>query len=94
MHSLHKLEDLIMNIWSQKEAIDNLRWLVMDSPDGPPSEDEIDNALLGIMSQLDIGCQRLFSQYEMVLKEHYGKSNDSDNIDFGLAGSEEDVKLV
>lgn len=95
MHSLHKLEDLIMNVWSQKEAIDNLRWLVMDNPDGPPSEDEIDNALLGIMSQLDIGCQRLFSQYEMVLKEHFrGKSYDSDNIDFGLARSEEDVKLV
>lgn len=95
MHSLHKLEDLIMNVWSQKEAIDNLRWLVMDNPDGPPSEDEIDNALLGIMSQLDIGCQRLFSQYEMVLKENFrGKSYDSDNIDFGLAGSEEDVKLV
>lgn len=95
MQSLYKLEDLIMNVWGQKEAIENLRWLVMDNPDGPPSEDDIDNALLGIMSQLDIGCQRLFSQYEMVLKENFrGKPNDSDNIDFGLDGSEEDVKLV
>ena len=67
----------------------------MDAPDGPPSEDVIDNALLGIMSQLDIGCQRLFAEYENILKENFrGKPNDSDNIDFGLAGSEEDVKLV
>ena len=92
---LYKLEDLIMNVWSQKEAIENLRWLLMDAPDGPPSEDVIDNALLGIMSQLDIGCQRLFTEYENILKENFrGKSNDSDNIDFGLARSEEDVKLV
>lgn len=95
MQSLYKLEDLIMNVWGQKEAIENLRWLVMDNPDGPPSEDDIDNALLGIMSQLDIGCQRLFSQYEMVIKEHFhGKPNDSDNIYLGPEGSEEDVKLV
>lgn len=92
---LYKLEDLIMNVWSQKEAIENLRWLLMDAPDGPPSEDTIDNALLGIMSQLDIGCQRLFAEYENILKENFrGKSNDSDNIYLGPEGSEEDVKLV
>lgn len=94
MYNLYKLEDLIMNVWSQKEAIENLRWLLLDAPDGPPSEDEIDNALIGIMTQLDIGCQRLFSQYENVLKEQHGKSNDSDNIDLGPDGSEEDVGLV
>ena len=95
MQSLYKLEDLIMNVWSQKEAIESLRWLVMDNPDGPPSEDDIDNALLGIMSQLDIGCQRLFSQYEMVLKEHFrGKTYDSDNIDLGPLRSEDDDELA
>lgn len=95
MHSLYKLEDLIMNVWSQKEAIENLRWLVMDAPDGPPSEDDIDNALLGIMSQLDIGCQRLFAEYENILKEQFrGKSNDSDNIDLGPLRGEEDDGLV
>lgn len=81
MHSLQKLEDLIMNVWSQKEAIENLRWLLLDSPEGPPSEDDIDNGLLGIQTQLDISCNRLFRAYETVLKEwyHNGTSNDSDD---------------
>jgi hypothetical protein len=95
MHSLYKLEDLIMNVWSQKEAIQNLRWLVLDAPDGPPSEDDIDNALLGIMSQLDIGCQRLFAEYENILKENFrGEAYDSDNINLGHLRSEEDAGLV
>lgn len=92
---LYKLEDLIMNVWGQKEAIENLRWLLMDAPDGPPSEDTIDNALLGIMSQLDIGCQRLFTEYENILKENFrGKTYDSDNIDLGPLRSEDDDELA
>lgn len=81
MRSLQKLEDLIMNVWSQKEAIENLRWMLLDAPGGPPSEDDIDNGLLGVQTQLDIACNRLFSAYETVLKEwyHNGTTNDSDN---------------
>ena len=70
--NLQDLEQFIMQVWSNTEtALDNALWRIMDSAEGMPSEDDIANILIGIQTNHDIACQRLFAAYEQVLKNFY-----------------------
>jgi hypothetical protein len=41
----------------------------MDDPDGPLTEDEIANVLIGLTELHDIRCKKLFNVFESMIKE-------------------------
>jgi hypothetical protein len=42
---------------------------MMDDPDGPLTEDEIANVLIGLTELHDIRCKKLFNVFEAMLRE-------------------------
>ena len=42
---------------------------VCDDPDGPLTEDEIENVLIGLSELHDIRCKKLFRVFETMIKE-------------------------
>jgi hypothetical protein len=41
----------------------------MDDPDGPMSEDDIANVLIGLTELHDIRCKKLFNVFEAMVRE-------------------------
>lgn len=77
-----------MELWSNTEtALDNALWLVLDSGDGMPDEDEMSNILLGIKTNHDLACQRFYALYNEVLRTVHqrrwmdGKADDDNDND-------------
>lgn len=71
------IEEAIMSVWSVDQDIDNLLWKLMDSPEGPMSEDDLANYLIGVKSILNARCERLFDVYCKLFKlDHYRESKD------------------
>jgi hypothetical protein len=62
-----ELEDKIMSAWSTKEDLELLMRHHMDR-EQIMTEDEIANALLGIISLHDMRCNELFDTYTKVFK--------------------------
>jgi hypothetical protein len=62
-----QLEELIHGTWQTKEDIENLLWKLGDDPEAP-TEDEVQNTLIGIIELHNIRCKRLFSCFEEMLK--------------------------
>jgi len=76
------LEDVIMGMLVIEKYIDTLLWRIMDSPDGPLTEDDLANYLLAIKNILrlrgellwDTFCQaHELDNYNEVLKEFYNE---------------------
>jgi hypothetical protein len=73
------IEQAIMAVWSTDQDIDNLLWKLMDSPEGPMSEDDLANYLIGINQILRVRCERLFDVYCKTFKlDHYRSLKDED----------------
>jgi hypothetical protein len=71
------IEQAIMAVWSTDQDIDNLLWQLMDSTEGPMSEDELANYLIGINQILRVRCERLFDVYCQTFKlDHYRENTD------------------
>ena len=76
------LEDAIMGMLVIEKDIDTLLWRIMDSPDGPLTEDDLANYLLAIKNILrlrgevlwDTFCQvHKLDNYNEFLKEFYNE---------------------
>tara|TARA_R110002096_G_scaffold100412_1_gene222678 strand:+ start:320 stop:577 length:258 start_codon:yes stop_codon:yes gene_type:complete len=63
------LEAEIMSVWNTKDDLESITSRMMDDPDGPMSEDDIANVLIGLSELHDIRCKKLFNVFETMLKE-------------------------
>ena len=63
------LEDEIQSVWDTEKDLDTILYRIMDAPDGPPSEDEITNMLLGLKEIHKSRCIKLWDVFETMVKE-------------------------
>jgi hypothetical protein len=63
------LEESIMSVWNTKDDLESITSRMMDDPDGPMSEDDIANVLIGLTELHDIRCKKLFNVFEAMLRE-------------------------
>lgn len=71
------LEDRISKLLDISENIEDLIYMVGDSPN-KPTEDDLLNALIGLKSTLDVRYERLWSTFEELIKNGQLKSNQID----------------
>ena len=62
------LESAIMDVLYTEKDIDTLLWRIMDSPDGPLTEDDLANYLLGLKTILSLRGELLWDTYCQFLK--------------------------
>ena len=65
------LEESIQSVWQTEEDLDTILYSIMDATDGPPSQDEIVNMLMGIKELHGARMQKLWDVFEdFVHNEH------------------------
>ena len=62
------LESAIMDVLHTEKDIDALLWRIMDSPDGPMTEDDLANYLIGLKTILSLRGEILWNTYCQFLK--------------------------
>ena len=75
MTTMQELEDAILKAWGIVDEIETVRWMMFDREKGA-TEDEIDNALLGISTLLNAKFEQLFSMYTDALHEQFAKKRE------------------
>ena len=68
-YEIFDLEAEIMSVWNTKDDLESITYRLMDDPDGPLTEDEIANVLIGLTEVHDIRCKKLFNVFESMIKE-------------------------
>ena len=68
-YEIFDLEAEIMSVWSTKDDLESIIYRLMDDPDGPMTEDELTNVLIGLSELHDIRCKKLFNVFETMIKE-------------------------
>jgi predicted protein tyrosine phosphatase len=68
-YEIFDLESEIMSVWNTKDDLESITSRMMDDPDGPLTEDEIANVLIGLTELHDIRCKKLFNVFEAMLRE-------------------------
>ena len=63
------LEEEIQNVWHTKEDLDAIAERVYDDPDGPMTEDEIGNVLIGLSVLHETRCKKLWKVFEAMVHE-------------------------
>ena len=63
------LEEEIQNVWQTKDDLDAIAERVYDDPDGPMTEDEIENVLSGLSELHETRCKKLWKVFETMVKE-------------------------
>ena len=71
------LESAITDVLYTEKDIDALLWRIMDSPDGPLTEDDLANYLLGLKTVLSLRGEILWDTYCQFLKLDDYKWNES-----------------
>ena len=71
------LEAEIMSVWNTKDDLQSITGRMMDDPDGPMTEDELTNVLIGVGELHDIRCKKLFNVFESMVKADCFKSEES-----------------
>jgi len=89
-YEIYDLEAEIMSVWSTKDDLESITYRLMDDPDGPLTEDETANVLIGLTELHDIRCKKLFNIFEAMLKERI-ISNENTSME-KASGREEETK--
>ena len=63
------LEEEIQNVWNTENDLDTILYRIMDAKDGPPSEDDVVNMLLGLKEIHKSRCIKLWDVFETMVKE-------------------------
>ena len=63
------LETEIQNVWQTKDDLDSITERIYDDPDGPMTEDQIGNILVGLSELHETRCKKLWKVFEAILKE-------------------------
>ena len=71
------LEEEIQKVWNTEEDLNTILYRIMDAPDGPPSEDEVTNMLIGLKEIHKSRCLKLMDVFESMVE----KKNFVDTID-------------
>ena len=71
MHPLIRfnLEEEIQNVWNTENDLDTILYRIMDAKDGPPSEDDVVNMLLGLKEIHKSRCMKLWDVFETMVNE-------------------------
>ena len=73
------LEEEIMNVWQTKDDLDAIAERHYDDPDGPMTEDEIANVLIGLAELHETRCKKLWKVFETMIKEKgFSEKHDKD----------------
>ena len=71
------LEEEIMNVWCTAEDLDTILYRIMDAHEGPPSEDEITNMLIGLKEIHNSRCIKLWDVFETMIHEKCFNENNN-----------------
>ena len=63
------LEEEIQNVWQTKDDLNAITERIYDDPDGPMTEDEISNVLIGLSELHETRCKKLWRVFETMVKE-------------------------
>ena len=63
------LEEEIHKVWATEEDLETVLYRIMDAPEGPPSEDEITNMLIGLKEIHNSRCMKLWDVFETMVKD-------------------------
>ena len=63
------LEEEIQNVWQTKDDLNAITERIYDDPDGPMTEDEISNVLIGLSELHETRCKKLWRVFEIMVKE-------------------------
>ena len=80
MYDRFNLEEEIQNVWQTKDDLDAIAERVYDDPDGPMTEDQIGNVLIGLSELHDIRCKKLFNVFESMVKADCFKFEEVDRM--------------
>ena len=69
------LEEEIQNVWHTKEDLYAIAERVYDDPDGPMTEDEIGNVLIGLSVLHETRCKKLWKVFETMVHEECFKES-------------------
>ena len=64
------LENEIMNVWHTKDDLEAITERILDAPDGPMTDDEVGNLLIGLSGLHDTRCRKLFLIFETMIHEN------------------------
>ena len=63
------LEDEIHKVWQTTEDLETILYRIMDASEGPPSEDEITNMLMGLKEIHNSRCMKLWDVFETMIRQ-------------------------
>jgi len=63
------LEEEIQNVWQTKDDLNAIAERHYDDPEGPMTEDEISNLLIGLSELHETRCKKLWRVFETMVKE-------------------------
>jgi len=63
------LETEIQNVWQTKDDLDAIAERVCDDPDGPMTEDEITNVLIGLSELHETRMKKLWRVFETMVHQ-------------------------
>ena len=63
------LEEQIQNVWQTKDDLNAITERIYDDPDGPMTDDEISNVLIGLSELHEIRCKKLWRIFETMVRE-------------------------
>jgi len=64
------LEEEIMNIWQTKDDLVAITERHYDDPDGPMTDDELSNVLIGLSELHETRCRRLWTVFDNMVQEN------------------------
>jgi len=73
------LETEIQNVWHTKDDLDVITERFLDAPDGPMTDDEVGNLLIGLSRLHEIRCKKLFLVFEKMIEENCFNDGETDN---------------
>ena len=73
------LEAEIMHAWNTKDDLDSIAERFFDEPNGPMTEDELANLLVGLSELHNTRCIKLFQIFETMVHEKCFNFNENNN---------------
>jgi hypothetical protein len=64
------LETEIQNVWQTKDDLDAITERLYDDPDGPMTEDEISNVLIGLSELHETRMKKLWRVFDNMVQEN------------------------
>jgi len=78
MYDRFNLEEEIQNVWQTKDDLDAIAERLIDGLDGPMTEDDIGNLLVGLSELHNTRCIKLFQIFETMVKEKCFNENNNE----------------